>query len=89
MVGVRANRLSIRVTADPLDPDEAVASVADPAPAGACVFPGRCATAPEAGSVTGLTYEAWEEIALARLEELGEEMFDLAAPQGGAVAPDR
>jgi molybdopterin synthase catalytic subunit len=75
MVGVREG-LSIRVTADPLDPAEAVASVADPAAGGACVFLGTVRDHSEAGSVTGLTYEAWEEMALARLEELGEELFD-------------
>jgi molybdopterin synthase catalytic subunit len=75
MVGVREG-LSIRVTADPLDPAEAVASVADPAAGGACVFLGTVRDHSEAGSVTGLTYEAWEEIAVARLEELGEELFD-------------
>ncbi len=29
-----------------------------------------------AGEVTGLTYEAWEEMAVKRLEELGAEMFE-------------
>lgn len=67
--------LSIRVTADPLDPAEAVASVADPAAGGTCVFLGTVRDNSDAGSVTGLTYEAWEELALARLGELGEELF--------------
>ncbi|HEU4527775.1 MAG TPA: molybdenum cofactor biosynthesis protein MoaE [Actinomycetota bacterium] len=67
--------LSIRVTADPLDPAEAVASVADPAAGGTCVFLGTVRDHSDAGSVTGLTYEAWEELALARLGELGEELF--------------
>lgn len=74
MVGVREG-LTIRVTADPLDPAEAVASVADPAAGGTCVFLGTVRDHSDAGSVTGLTYEAWEELALARLEELGEELF--------------
>ena len=30
----------------------------------------------DAGGVTGLTYEAWEELAVARLEELGDELFE-------------
>ncbi len=67
--------LSIRVTADPLDPAEAVASVADPAAGGTCVFLGTVRDHSDAGSVTGLTYEAWEDLALARLGELGEELF--------------
>lgn len=75
MVVVR-DGLSIRVTADPLDPAEAVASVTDPAAGGTCVFLGTVRNRSEAGAVKGLTYEAWEELALARLEELGEELFD-------------
>ena len=67
--------LSIRVTADPLDPAEAIASVADPAAGGTCVFLGTVRDHSDAGSVTGLTYEAWRELALSRLEELGEELF--------------
>lgn len=67
--------LSIRVTADPLDPAEAVASVADPAAGGTCVFLGTVRDHSDAGSVTGLTYEVWEELAVARLGELGEELF--------------
>ena len=67
--------LSIRVTADPLEPAEAVASVADPAAGGTCVFLGTVRDHSDAGAVTGLTYEAWEELALARLEELGDELF--------------
>ena len=67
--------LIVRVTADPLDPAEAVASVADPAAGGTCVFLGTVRDHSEAGEVTGLTYEAWEELALARLAELGEELF--------------
>ena len=63
--------LSIRVTADPLDPAEAVASVTDPAAGGTCVFLGTVRDHSEAGEVIGLTYEAWEEVALARLGELG------------------
>jgi molybdopterin synthase catalytic subunit len=75
MVGVR-DGLQIRITADPLDPAEAVASVADPAAGGTCVFLGTVRDHSEAGEVTGLTYEAWEELALARLEELGGELFE-------------
>jgi molybdopterin synthase catalytic subunit len=74
MVVVREG-LSIRVTVEPLDPAEAIASVADPAAGGTCAFLGTVRDHSEAGAVSGLTYEAWEELALGRLEELGEELF--------------
>lgn len=74
MVVVR-EELSVRVTTDPLDPAEAIAAVADDAAGGTCVFLGTVRDHSEAGRVTGLTYEAWEELALARLRELGEELF--------------
>lgn len=50
-------------------------SVADPAAGGTCVFLGTVRDHSDAGSVIGLTYEAWEDLALARLGELGEELF--------------
>jgi molybdopterin synthase catalytic subunit len=75
MVDVREG-LSVRVTTDPLDPAEAVAAVADHAAGGTCVFLGTVRDHSEAGAVTGLTYEAWEELAIQRLRELGEELFD-------------
>jgi molybdopterin synthase catalytic subunit len=74
MVGVR-DGLLIRITADPLDPSEAVASVAHPGAGGTCIFLGTVRDHSAAGDVTGLTYEAWEELAATRLEELGEELF--------------
>jgi molybdopterin synthase catalytic subunit len=74
MVLVRES-LSVRVTSDPLDPAEAVAAVADDGAGGTCVFLGTVRDHSEAGAVTGLTYEAWEELALARLAELGEELL--------------
>lgn len=67
--------LLIRITADPLDPAEAVAFVADPGAGGACVFLGTVRDHSEDGAVTGLTYEAWEQLAATRLEELGDELF--------------
>lgn len=74
MVDVR-EELSVRVTTDPLEPAEAVAAVADDAAGGTCVFLGTVRDHSEAGRVTGLTYESWEELALERLRELGEELF--------------
>jgi molybdopterin synthase catalytic subunit len=67
--------LLVRVTADPLDPAEAIAFVADPGAGGVCVFLGTVRDHSGDGAVTGLTYEAWEELAIARLEELGDELF--------------
>jgi molybdopterin synthase catalytic subunit len=75
MVGVR-DGLLIRVTADPLDIGEAVAFVADRGAGGTCVFVGTVRDRSEAGEVTGLTYEAWDELARERLEELGRELLD-------------
>ena len=68
--------LLIRVTADPLDIGEAVAFVADRGAGGTCVFVGTVRDRSEAGEVTGLTYEAWDELARERLEELGRELLD-------------
>jgi len=75
MVGVR-DGLLIRVTADPLDIGEAVAFVADPAAGGTCIFVGTVRDRSGADEVTGLTYEAWDELALERLEELGRELSE-------------
>lgn len=74
MVRVREG-LSVRVTTDPLDPAAAIAAVADEASGGTCVFLGTVRDHSDAGRVTGLTYESWEELAVARLRELGEELF--------------
>lgn len=74
MVRMR-EELSVRVTTDPLDPAAAFAAVADEASGGTCVFLGTVRDHSEAGRVTGLTYESWEELAVARLRELGEELF--------------
>ena len=65
----------IRVTADPISADEAHAFVADPGAGGTCVFAGTVRDSSDAGEVTGITYEAWEELALARLNELADQIF--------------
>jgi molybdopterin synthase catalytic subunit len=67
--------LLARVTGEPIGIDEAVGFVADPAAGGTCVFLGTVRDHSASGGVTGLTYEAWEELAVRRLEELGEELF--------------
>lgn len=69
-----ADRL-VRVTAEPLSVDEALAFVADPGAGGTCVFIGTVRDHGEQGDVTGLTYEAWDELASRRFEELADELF--------------
>ena len=63
-----------RVTPDVLSVDEALAFVADPAAGGTCVFVGTVRDHSAAGEVTGLRYEAWDELARRRLEELALEL---------------
>ena len=67
--------LSVRVTQDPIGAEEAVGAVADPAAGGTCVFLGTVRDHSDDGEVTGLTYEAWDELATRRLEEIGLELF--------------
>jgi molybdopterin synthase catalytic subunit len=67
--------LLVRVIPEPLSLDEATTFVADPRAGGTCVFVGTVRDHSDEGSVTGLTYEAWDELAVARLGEIAEEMF--------------
>lgn len=64
----------VRVTADPITAQEAVDFVGDPGAGGTCVFLGTVRDRSDQGEVTGLTYEAWQELALARLGELADEI---------------
>jgi molybdopterin synthase catalytic subunit len=75
MTDVREDLL-VRITSEPLSTDAALAFVADPASGGTCVFVGTVRDHSGAGDVTGLTYEAWDELAGTRLEEIANEMFD-------------
>ena len=68
--------LLVRVTPDAIGADEALAFVADPAAGGTCVFLGTVRDHSHAGGVTGLTYEAWQEQAIRRLSELGDQLFE-------------
>jgi molybdopterin synthase catalytic subunit len=70
-----SDRLLVRVTPDPLDPSDAVAFVTDPGAGGICVFLGTVRDHSDAGDVTGLEYEAWEEMAQRSLAEAGEEIL--------------
>lgn len=71
-----AERTLVRVSADVLDPSAALSFVADPAVGGTCLFVGTVRDHSEAGSVTGITYEAWPELAEARLAEVAVEMHE-------------
>jgi molybdopterin synthase catalytic subunit len=63
----------VRVTAEPLSVDEALAFVADPSAGGTCVFIGTVRDSGAGGAeVTGLRYESWDELAVTRLGEIAE-----------------
>jgi molybdopterin synthase catalytic subunit len=66
----------VRISADPLSIDEAFSFVGDPASGGTCVFVGTVRDRSDAGDVTGLHYEAWDQLASERLEEIAREMLD-------------
>jgi molybdopterin synthase catalytic subunit len=64
----------VRVQEGPLSLDEAAAAVADPGAGAVCIFSGTVRDSSDAGDVTGLTYEAWNELAERRLGEIADEM---------------
>jgi molybdopterin synthase catalytic subunit len=66
----------VRISAGPLSVDEALGFVGDPAAGGTCVFVGTVRDRSDAGEVTGLHYEAWDELATKRLQEIAGEMRD-------------
>ena len=68
-----ADRLLARITTDTLSVDEALAYVRDPAAGATCVFVGTVRDHSDLGGVTGLTYEAWEELGVERFRELAHE----------------
>jgi molybdopterin synthase catalytic subunit len=70
------DRLLVRVTASPLDPSVALAFVADPGSGGSVLFAGTVRDHSDAGDVTGLNYEAWEERAIEQMQAIGAEMFE-------------
>jgi molybdopterin synthase catalytic subunit len=72
---VRAEFLS-RVTGDVLDPNDALAFVADPRAGGTVLFVGTVRDHAGTERVTGLDYEAWEERAASSMEAIGEQIFD-------------
>jgi molybdopterin synthase catalytic subunit len=66
----------VRLTDAPLDASEALGFVGDPRAGGTVLFAGTVRDHSQAGEVTALDYEAWAERAAARLEAVGEEMFE-------------
>jgi molybdopterin synthase catalytic subunit len=75
-MGAVSEVVLVRLSADPLSVDEALAFVADPAAGGTCVFVGTVRDASTAGEVTGLHYEAWDELAEGRLREIAGEILE-------------
>lgn len=73
MVAV-SDTLLVRLTPEPLSVDAALAAVADPGAGGTCVFVGTVRDRSDQGEVTGLSYEAWEDLAVRRLTEIGEDL---------------
>ena len=69
-----SDALLVDVTPEPLSVDAALEAVADPGAGGTCLFVGTVRDVSDAGEVTGLTYEAWDELAERRLTEIGEEL---------------
>lgn len=66
----------VRVTSEAISSDEAVAFVADARTGGTCVFLGTVRDHSSEGDVDGLSYEAWDELALRRLKEIAAEAFE-------------
>jgi molybdopterin synthase catalytic subunit len=70
-----SDALLVLVTPEPLSVDSALAAVADPGAGGTCVFVGTVRDRSDQGEVTGLTYEAWDDLAVQRLTEIAEELL--------------
>lgn len=66
----------VRLSTTPPSVDEALAFVADPGAGGTCVFVGTVRNRSDAGDVTGLHYEAWDDLAQERLREIAAEMLE-------------
>jgi molybdopterin synthase catalytic subunit len=66
-------RVLARVQTEPVSVDEVLAFVADPSVGGTCVFLGTVRDHSAAGEVDGLEYEAWDDLAVRRLEEIAAE----------------
>ena len=64
----------VRLSTEPLSVDDALTFIADPGAGGTCVFVGTVRERSDAGEVTGLHYEAWDDLAIERLGEIAAEM---------------
>jgi molybdopterin synthase catalytic subunit len=69
-------RVLVRVQEQAISLDEATDAVADHEAGATCVFAGTVRDHSDAGEVTGLTYEAWHELAEVRLRELADEILE-------------
>jgi molybdopterin synthase catalytic subunit len=74
-IGAVRDSLLIRLTHEPLDPSEAIRYVSHPGAGGLVLFAGTVRDHSDAGDVDGLDYEAWSELAEARLAAIGEEIL--------------
>jgi len=72
----RDDPVRTRVQEGPLSLEDAARAVADPAAGAVCIFTGTVRDHSDAGPVTGLTYEAWSELAEGRLRELAGEILE-------------
>jgi molybdopterin synthase catalytic subunit len=66
----------IRLSTEPLSVEDALTFIADPGAGGSCVFIGTVRDRSDAGDVTGLHYEAWDDLATERLGEIAAEMLE-------------
>jgi molybdopterin synthase catalytic subunit len=71
-----AGSVRVRVTGEPLTPQEALDAVADPSAGATCLFVGTVRDHGTEGAVTGLRYEAWDDLAVERLTRLGAELLE-------------
>jgi molybdopterin synthase catalytic subunit len=78
-------RVLVRVTSEPLRADEAASFVADPGAGATCLFSGTVRERSDEGDVIGLRYEAWDELASARLHEIATEIAERWPVRGIAL----
>ena len=77
MGAVSDDQTLVRITAEPLSVDEALAFIAEPSSGGSCIFVGTVRDSDADGvAVTGLTYESWNDVAADRLREIANRLRD-------------
>ncbi len=74
--GAMPERTMIVLTPESLDASAALSFVGDPAAGATCLFEGTVRGHSQAGDVTGLRYEAYDELATARLQAIAGEMLE-------------